>query len=97
MTGGCRILSKSLTGRGGESSPSDPFPPHPSRPTPSPPVHLDALFDPEVRRHRFPVLRADDVEETVEDATAHAAVEDFDEPPSQRRLWAAESGEERRL
>jgi len=60
-------------------------------------AHLDALFDPEVSGHGLPVLRADDVQQTIVEPPANACVKHFHELLSNVWLRATESTEERRL
>ena len=58
---------------------------------------LNALLDPEVSCHGLPVLRARDVEETIEEPLLDAAVEDLHELLPHVRLTAAQTRQEGRL
>ena len=60
-------------------------------------THLQAVFDPKEAPTRFPVLRADDIQQSVKQPPLDASVEHLKELPSDLDLGTPESTEEGRL
>lgn len=57
-------------------------------------VYLNALFDPEVAAHGFPVLRAAGVEQPLVHTALHGGIKHLEKLCSDERLGAAEARQE---
>ena len=58
---------------------------------------LQTLFDPVVRQNGLPVLRADDVQQTVVQSASHTVVQHFEEFGPGGRLGASQTSQEGRF